>query len=64
MKKVYRFVYSYHVDIEARDEEEAQEIFEELDLDPTICTRQKVYAYDYRDIIDVFEVDNKSGARK
>lgn len=60
---VYRFVYSYHVDIKAENEEEARTIFEELDLDPILKTRGAVYAYDFRDVIDVFEV-NDAGVRK
>lgn len=47
-KKVFRFVFQAHVDIPAKDEDEAQLKFDEADLGKEM---------EYRNTQDVFEVE-------
>ena len=61
--KTFRFLYTVYVDIKANDIEEAQQQFEEADLDPSIKAKRNFYAYGFRHLDDTFEVD-KNGNRK
>jgi len=59
-KKIFRFLYTSTLDIEAKNEEEAEEIFEELDLNPEMTNIENG---EFRNLIEMYEID-KNGIRK
>ena len=60
--KTFRFLYTMHVDIKAKDIDEAMYQFEEADLDPSEKAKRNFQACGFRDLAEVFIVD-ENGVR-
>ncbi len=55
--KTFRFLYTMHVDIKAKDIDEALHQFEETDLEPSKKAQRNFHSCGYRDLSEVYIVD-------